>query len=146
MARKRMMHPAFFTSAAMNDLPITAMVTFAGIWCWADDYGRGEDDPALVKAAVWPRRRSMSEKKVAADLDGLADQGVLCRYEVAGHGLIHVVNWREHQTVQHPTPSKLPPCEAHQPDEWAAFMESDDPRTEKYRVSRTSHENLRRTS
>lgn len=147
MARKRMLHPDFFTSATMNDLPMSAMVTFAGVWCWADDYGRGEDDAALVKAAVWPRRRTMTEKKVQSDLDALVGAGVLCRYEVTGHALIHVTNWGEHQKVQHPTKSKLPPCRAHEPEAWDEFMAADDPTTDKYRVdSRAVHESLRRIS
>lgn len=147
MARKRMIHPDFFVSATMNDLPYTAMLTFAGVWCWADDYGRGEDDPALVKAAVWPRRRQMSEKKVEADLDSLVAAEVLCRYEVTGHALIHVTNWREHQKVQHPSRSKLPPCPGHEPDAYAEFMESDDPTTDKYRIdSRSVRDELRRIS
>lgn len=142
-----MIHPDFFVSATMNELPYTAMLTFAGVWCWADDYGRGEDDPALVKAAVWPRRRAMSEKKVEADLDALVDAEVLCRYEVTGHALIHVTNWREHQKVQHPTRSKLPPCPAHEPDAFAAFMEDDDPATDKFRVdSKAVREGLRSAS
>lgn len=147
MARKRMIHPDFFVSATLNDLPISVMVTFAGIWCWADDYGRGEDDAALVKAAVWPRRRSMTEKKVAADVENLIGAHVLCRYEVAGHRLLHVVNWREHQKVQHPTPSKLPPCPEHEPEKWREFAQDDDPATGKFRTdSRISREGLRSAS
>src|SRR5690606_13679708 len=147
MARKRMIHPDFFTSATMNGLPISAIVPFAGVWCWADDYCRGEDDAALVKAAVWPRRRSMTEKKVEGDLDALVGVGVLCRYTVAGHALLHVTNWREHQKVQHPTPSKLPPCPMHEAEAWEAFQISDDPATEKYRAgSRAAHEKFRSAS
>ena len=89
MARKRMLSPEFFVSAPVNRLPFTAMITFAGLWCYFDDYGRGEDDPALVKAAVWPRRRSQTEAKVAADLDLIVAEGLICRYSMAtegGHG------------------------------------------------------------
>ncbi len=147
MTRKRMIHPDFFVSATMNDLPVSAMLTFAGIWCWADDYGRGEDDEALVKAAVWPRRRSMTEKKVRSDIDALTSHDVICKYIVAGHYLIHVTNWGEHQKVQHPTPSKLPPCQAHDPEAWDQFMNGTDPATEKFRSdSRAAHEKIWRAS
>lgn len=147
MARKRMIHPDFFTSSTMNSVPVSAMLTFAGVWCWADDYGRGEDDAALIKAAVWPRRRAMSEKKVAEDVESLVSAGVLCRYEVADHPLLHVINWREHQKVQHPTASKLPPCPHHEPEKWREFAGSDDPATEKFRTdSRISREGLRSAS
>lgn len=137
MARKRMLSPEFFTSGPVNRLSIPAMVTFAGLWCYVDDYGRGEDDTALIKAAIWPRRRSQSEAKVAADLDAIAAEGLICRY-VAGKGsakpdsevvtewsrnqpvttllrLIHMPTWDEHQKISHKTASKLPPCPEHEP-------------------------------
>jgi len=133
MARKRMLSPNFFTSATMNDVSMQTMLTFAGIWCWADDDGRGEDDETLVKAAVWPRRRAVTEKKVRADMDLLAAKEVLCRYTVCDVRVIHVVAWTEHQSISHATVSKLPPCELHEPEAWAMFLLSDDPSLHKFR-------------
>jgi hypothetical protein len=121
MARKRMLHADFFTSRAMNDVSIVAMVTFEGMWCWADDKGRGEDDAALVKAFVWPRRKAVTERHVQDAMDALVAQEVLCRYQVAGARLVHIVHFREHQKVSHPTPSKLAPCPVHDGDEWEHF-------------------------
>lgn len=147
MARKRMIHPDFFISASMNDVSVSAMLTFAGIWCWADDFGRGEDDESLVKAAVWPRRRAMTEKKVRADMDALVGKGVLCRYVVTGHALVHVTNWSEHQSVSHPTKSKLPPCPAHDAEDFETFMADSDPMTDKFRIdSGAIRESLRSAS
>ena len=105
MARKRMLSPEFFSSAPVNRLPIPAMITFAGLWCYLDDYGRGEDDAALVKAVVWPRRRSQTEAKVAADLDAIEGERLTCRYEASGERLIHIPSWDEHQKISHKTPS-----------------------------------------
>src|SRR5262245_11670581 len=101
MARKRMLSPEFFTSGPVNNLPVTAMVTFAGLWCYFDDAGRGEDDAALVKSVVWPRRRSQSEARVASDLAAIAAQNLICRYEVGSVRLIHSPSWQEHQKVSH---------------------------------------------
>lgn len=133
MARKRMMSQNFFTSATMNDVPMQTMLTFAGIWCWADDAGRGEDDESLVKAAVWPRRKSMTDKKVRVDMNLLAVKEVLCRYTVCDVPLIHVVSWYEHQSISHPTKSKLPPCQFHEPEAWATFLMDDDHSLHKFR-------------
>lgn len=147
MARKRMIHPDFFTSATMNALTVQQMLTFAGIWCWADDFGRGEDDESLVKAAVWPRRKAITDTKVRADLDALIAHGVLCGYEVAGERLVHVVNWQEHQKVSHPTKSKLAPCPTHEPDEWEKFTSGDFPAMSRFRSdSRISRERFRSVS
>ena len=133
MARKRMLSQTFFTSATMNDVSMQTMLTFAGIWCWADDAGRGEDDESLVKAAVWPRRKGMTDKKVRADMNVLAAKEVLCRYSVNDVPIIHVVAWFEHQYISHPTESKLPPCQFHEPEKWSAFLMSDDPSLHKFR-------------
>ena len=146
MARKRMLSPEFFTSAPVNRLPVTAMVTFAGLWCYLDDYGRGEDDTALIKAAIWPRRRSQSEQKVAADLNAIEAEGLICRYShtlprlssrefstvknwqsdqsvTDIRRLLHIPTWAEHQKISHPTPSKYPPCPKHESTENAAYQQ-----------------------
>lgn len=147
MARKRMLAPEFFTSSTMNHLPIQTMLTFAGLWCYADDYGRGEDDETLIKAAVWPRRRSVTEKKVRADVDLLVSAGVLCRYKVNGYALLHVTAWHEHQKISHRAAPKLPPCPSHEHGLWAQFQKDDDPALAKFRdASRGIPEGLRRDS
>ena len=122
MARKRMLSPEFFSSAPVNRLPIPAAMTFAGVWCYLDDFGRGEDDAALIKAAVWPRRSTQTVQRTGKDLDLIAAENLICRYEVGGTALIHSPSWKEHQKISHPTPSKLPPCPEHEPDEYAAYL------------------------
>lgn len=122
MARKRMMAPEFFSSAPVNRLSIPAMMTFAGLWCYFDDYGRGEDDAALVKATVWPRRRAQTEQRIGKDLDSMAAEGLICRYEVGGERLMHTPSWDEHQKISHKTASKLPPCPKHEPDDYESYL------------------------
>lgn len=133
MARKRMIHPDFFTSHTMNSLPVTTMLTFAGIWCWADDYGRGEWAPELVKAAVWPRRKQMTEAKVEAAMHELVQAGSLCYYEVADIPLLHVIEWSSWQQVSHPAKPKLPPCPHHEGPAYDEFLNASDPLREKFR-------------
>ena len=133
MARKRMLAPEFFTSSTMNALPVEATFTFAGIWCWADDYGRGEDDETMVKAAVWPRRRKFTERVVRSHMDALITAGVLCAYSVNGIRLVHVVSWAEHQKISHPTRSKVAPCRDHHPEAWEPFVKSTDSVLHKFR-------------
>ena len=122
MARKRMLSPEFFISAPVNRLPFTAMITFTGLWCYFDDFGRGEDDAALIKAAVWPRRRAHTEAKVAQDVAAIEAEELICRYQVDGTRVIHSTSWDEHQKISHKTPSKLPPCPVHEPDDHAAYL------------------------
>jgi hypothetical protein len=138
-----MISPEFFTSHAINSLKIDTAMTFAGIWCYADDYGRGEDDVDLIKATVWPRRREQSIKRIQDHLDVLAERGLICRYEVNGYRLLHCPSWSEHQKLNRPTPSRIAPCPIHEADDYAEFLSSSDTRTEKFRnFSREAHESL----
>lgn len=133
MARKRMLHPEFFTSLSLARLEYRAMLTFAGLWIYVDDYGRGEDDPSFVAATVWPRRREVTTDDVAGDLEALAGTAVVCRYSIGGVPLLHLPSWHEHQKVSHPTPSKLPPCPRCDKAVFSAWYRDDDPVTDKYR-------------
>ena len=115
MARIRTVKPALFTSARVSRYPDAVFRTFVGLFCYADDKGRGEDDTLLIKAEVWPRVRRVSAATIEKHLDIIAapTDGPLCRYEVDGVKLLHFINWREHQRVNRPTPSRFPPCPTH---------------------------------
>ena len=143
MARKRLISPEFFTSSAVNSLKIDAAMTFVGLWCYADDEGRAEDDVDLIKAAVWPRRREQSARRIEGHLDALHDAGLLCRYEINGSRLIHLPSWSEHQKPSHPTPSRVAPCPIHEAGEYDEFLNASDSRREKFRdFSREARESL----
>jgi hypothetical protein len=143
VARKRMISPEFFTSHAINSLRIDAAMTFAGLWCYADDYGRAEDDVDLIKAAVWPRRRDQSINRIRQHLDDLEQRGLICRYTVNDFALLHCPSWSEHQKLNRPTPSKMPPCPIHEARDYDEFLNASDSAREKYRnVSRLAHESL----
>jgi hypothetical protein len=133
MARKRMLAPEFFTSRTIDEMSIQAAMGFAGLWCYVDDYGRGEDDLSLLKSAIWPRRRSITEAKIATDRARWVELRVVCRYEVSGFPLLHVESWLEHQKISHPTESKLPPCPRHDPALFAVFLRDSGGPLDKYR-------------
>lgn len=109
MARIRTIKPAFFRSQPIADLPLTARITFIGLWTYVDDEGRGIDDPRLVKGDLWPLDEKHTAKRVDADLDALASLGLVTRYEVAGRRYLQVVGFKEHQRINRPQPSLLPP-------------------------------------
>lgn len=115
MARKRMVDPAMFTSETVAALPIATRWTWVGLLCYLDDTGRGKDNPALVKASVWPLDNVYTPRKVAADLDRLVAGGQLCRYECCGVAQLHAPTWAAWQKVAHPTPTRLCPCAGHEP-------------------------------
>ena len=120
--RKRMVQPDLFKSDKVSKLPWPTVVTWVGVWCYLDDYGRGMNDARLVKSDVHPLRSSYTEKKVRADLDRFIRDELLCAYNVNGFALIHSPSWTEHQKISHRLESKLPPCPDHDPLEWNLFI------------------------
>lgn len=114
MARIRTIKPKLFTSKSVTQWPIAVRWTFAGLFTYMDDRGRGEDDPLMVKAEVYPRDPKMTPAKVQEHIDFLVDDGTLCRYSVDSESYLHIPTWRDHQRINRPTPSKLPACPTHE--------------------------------
>lgn len=112
MARKRIISPEFLTSETVAALPFRTRLGWVALWMYADDYGRGRDNAALIKADSWPLDRSVSERKVAADLTLFEKSGMICRYLVSGQAFFHVLSWADWQKISHPARSPIPPCPA----------------------------------
>lgn len=108
MARIRSVKPQFFGSLDIAALPISTRLTYIGLWCYADDKGRGIDDARLIKAEVWPLDGAYSLKKVEKDMELLAAGGQVERYEVNGRRFFRVRSWHTHQHPNRPQPSRLP--------------------------------------
>lgn len=108
MARIRTIKPGFFRSEDVSALPMRARLTWVGLWTHCDDEGRAKDNVKLIKADVWPLDQ-VSLREIEEDLETLAAHGRIVRYEVDGRRYLAVTNWREHQSINKPTPSKIPP-------------------------------------
>jgi len=110
VARIRSIKPDTFTSETLASVPIEARWTFAGLWTYVDDEGRGKADARLIKAALYPLDDIITAATVSAHVDHLERAGVVCRYSVEGRTWLHVVNFQEHQHPNRPQGSKLPAC------------------------------------
>lgn len=105
MARARTIKPGFFSNEHIAELAPLAQLLFIGLWCLADREGRLEDRPKRIKAGLFP----YTEVNMDGMLRALATAKFIERYEVAGTGIIQIVNFSKHQSP-HPkeTPSSLP--------------------------------------
>ena len=113
MARIRTIKPSMFSSLTVCAWPVGVRWTFAGLFTYLDDKGRGLDETRLVKSELYPLDDRMTPAKVGEHLDLISSSGPLCRYEVAGQRYMHVISWREHQRINRPTASRIPPCPTH---------------------------------
>lgn len=110
MARIRSIKPDAFESDTLSQLPRGVRWTFAGLWTYCDDDGRGRDNLRLVQAALYPLDADVTLEVLAEDLKQLESIGAICRYQADSRDYLHIPAWTEHQRVSHPTPSKLPLC------------------------------------
>jgi hypothetical protein len=130
MARIRSIKPEFFTSLTIADLPLSARLTFIGLWTYVDDNGVGPADPRLIRAAIWPLEETPDIlQRTREDLQRLQEARLITLYEASGRPLVYVNSWDEHQKVSHPrkprflTPHELP----HVPDQHSSDSPEDLP-------------------
>ncbi len=114
MARIRSVKPEMRRSLTVCAWPYPVRWTFVGLPGYMDDAGRGIDDVRLVKAELYPIDDDMTTRKLEEHLARIEREGPLCRYEVGGVRYLHITSWREHQRVNRPTPSRIPPCPKHE--------------------------------
>lgn len=115
MARMRSIKPEMFRSFTVSGWPVAVRWTFAGLLTYCDDAGRGADDPRLIKAEVYPIDDEVTARRVDQHLGAIEKTGPLCRYQVDGRRYLHITSWAEHQRINRPTQSRIPPCPLHEP-------------------------------
>ena len=109
MARIRSIKPEFFTSLTIADLPLSARLTFIGLWTYVDDNGVGPADPRLIRAAIWPLEEAPDIlHRTREDLQRLQEARLVTLYESSGRPLVFVNGWDEHQKVSHPRKPRFP--------------------------------------
>jgi hypothetical protein len=107
MARARTIKPHFMRSRSMRAVSPLARLTFIQLWLVADDAGRLASLPRLLAHRLYPGDRE-AVGLPPGWLDELEGQHCIERYTVDGLEYLRVVNWRRHQKIYHPTPSRLP--------------------------------------
>lgn len=107
MARIRSIKPEFFGSLDVAVLSLEARLTFIGLWTHVDDDGRCIDDARLLKAAIWPLDRDVTEDDVDRVVAELAKRGRVVRYRVDDRQYLQVQGWH-HQKIDRKKDSKLP--------------------------------------
>jgi len=120
--RIRTVKPEFWTSKAIAKLAFPTRLLFVGLWNYADDEGRGLADPVLVRAAIFPLDRDLSDDDVAAMLQELHRARLLTLYRALPEGsprsgggseLFAIRSWSEHQRIDRPRASRYPAPRKH---------------------------------
>lgn len=114
MTKRRAIYGSAATSISLARCCPEAQLLFYRLIAHADDQGRLQGDPMLVKASCMPLIDKATTKAVDRWLGELDEQGMIHRYDAAGQALIQIVRWWEHQDwMRHIYASRWPA-----PDGW----------------------------
>lgn len=83
--------------AALSDFEFRLWV---GLITQADDAGRGDARPAIIKGRVFPFRERLSIKDIDAALQELAAKGCVSLYTVDGRPYFLFPGWVKHQRIR----------------------------------------------
>jgi hypothetical protein len=108
MARKRMIDPSFWIDEKLGTVEPLVRLLFMGLISQADDEGRLNGHPALLKSQIFPYDHEISVQSVENWLEELQGRKLIVRYEVDHQKYVLIGNFKKHQTINRPQESKLP--------------------------------------
>lgn len=119
MARIRTLKPSVWRDKAFCSVSRDARLLFIGLISNADDEGRFEADPELLRAAIYPRDGfgatpdtqlfgSAGDADVDVWLAELESVDLVRLWTVRGERFGDLPGWLNHQRIQRPTPSVIP--------------------------------------
>lgn len=106
MARMRSLKPEFWLDRKLaRSLTRDERMLYLGLWNQADEWGRAQADPRLVKGQVFPFDDDLTDDVIEGMLEVLERAGVVQLYEVDGDPYLFLPKLGKHQRLE---PSKVP--------------------------------------
>ena len=87
-------------SEKINKLDLLGEVFFYRLLVQCDDYGVMDARPKILKARLFPLKRTITEEDVATVLISLAQKELIVLYTAGGKPYLQVVGWAEHQRIR----------------------------------------------
>jgi hypothetical protein len=110
VARIRSIKPEFWHDRKMaRELTREQRLFYIALWNHADDEGRFDASTRVVLSATFPHDPDIHESLTEASLRALADTGRVVLYEVNGEQYGFLPKLLDHQRINRPTPSRIPP-------------------------------------
>ena len=108
----RIIKESHCTSEKISSLSDFEFRLWVGLITQADDAGRGDARPAIIKGRVFPLRERVATKDIDAAIHGLADKGCVSLYTVGGKRYFCFPTWGEHQRIRESKPKYPGPDES----------------------------------
>lgn len=108
VGRIRCIKPEFPQSESIGALTRDARLLFIQLWTLVDDEGRTRGNSRMLASLLYPYDADAG-KLMEGWLKELEDSDHIRRYVVDSHTYLEVLNWLNHQKIDRPSISKLPP-------------------------------------
>lgn len=108
MARIRTIKPEFPQSESVGKLSRDARLLFIQLFTIVDDAGRARAASRMLASVLYPYDDD-AKKLIDKWMDELEQNDKIRRYEVDGSQYLEIVKWLDHQKIDRPSPSRLPP-------------------------------------
>ena len=111
MARPRIRShkPEHTLNPKIGGLSDRAYRVWVAMLCHSDDEGRGVCRPDELRALLYAYQSKVKSVDVAKAVAELQAAGLVLIYRIDGREFYAMHDWPDHQRVDHPTPSKIPP-------------------------------------
>lgn len=100
----RSVRPEFFSDTRMASLSSAARILYIGLWCIADDEGRGRYLPKQIEGEVFPNE----QVDIVGLLAELLDSERIVPYQVGEEVYFHIPKFAVYQKPNRMFPSRLP--------------------------------------
>lgn len=108
----RIIKESICTSEKISTLTDFEFRLWVALITQADDLGRGDARPAIIKGRAFPLRERVTSKDIDAAVHSLAAKGCVSLYTVGGKPYFWFPTWGEHQRVRDVKPKFPGPEEA----------------------------------
>ncbi len=108
MARIRTIKPEFPQSESMGRVSRDARLLFIQLWTLCDDSGRTRAASRMLASLLFPYDNDAG-KLIDGWLEELEREECIVRYSVDGSTYLQILKWLNHQKIDKPSQSKIPP-------------------------------------
>lgn len=124
MPKYRNLYVKIIDSFDFNEMPDDfTRVSWMLLTLIVDSEGRGIDNPAWIKAKMYPMRPDVSDKELKRVFDWFATRGMIVRYKASGRQYFYIPSFKQYQShLEREARSVLPSPE---PDEHSGVAQEE---------------------
>lgn len=113
--RIRSIKPEFWESESLGRVSREARLLFIGLFSCCDDHGRARASSRLLASRLYPYDDD-ALKKLPTWIEELEKERCIRLYKVNGESYLDIPKWLNHQKIDKPSASKLPPFDSSRED------------------------------